>query len=161
MARARDSSVSIVAVQPVVDTSAYATGDFIGADVLTFPDLALQLTESVGQRGGLIQSIMVVDKASQDANLEIIIFSSDPAATTFSDNDALDIDDADLAKIIAIIPITAYHDFVDNSVATVSGLAIPFITDTGNDLFVAIVSRGAPTYVATSDVIITIGVVNG
>lgn len=150
----RGKGISITGVFPTVDTAgAYAAGDLIGGK-LTF--------DAIGygdEWGGLIQSLCIADRAKQDANLDIVIFGQDPTGTTFTDQAAFDVADADLLKIIAVVPLTSYKDFADNSFAGVSGLAVPFLADESNQIYVAVVSRGAPTYVAANDLFLTIGTV--
>ena len=144
---------------PTVDTSAYATGDCI--------DGKLEFT--VATRGdplqalggsGIIESVVVTDRAKQDVALDLVLFDSDPASTTFTDNAALDIDDADLPNIVAVVNLLAadYDDFADNSVVQQTELAIPFVLDAGTTLFGVLVARGAPTYVASTDLHVKIGI---
>lgn len=151
--QSKGKGVNFVSVSPTVGLVAYASGDLIGGK-LTITGLSL------GEEwGGLIQSVSILDKAKQDANIDVVIFGHNPTGTTFTDNAAFDVADADLSKIIAVISLSSYADFSTNSLAQKTGLAIPFMTDTGNVLYAALVSRGAPTYVATTDVTLVLGAV--
>ena len=78
-----------------------------------------------------------------------MFFDSNPSATTFTNNAALDIADSDIDRIIGVVSVAAtdYAAFSDNSVATVKGIAMPYqcVEDEGT-VYVAFVSRGTPTY---------------
>ena len=138
----------------VADTAgAYASGDFIGDD-------KSKITGAVDGSGstGIIQSIIVSDLAKQDAPLDIVFFDADPTGTTFTDQDALDIDDADLPKVLGVVSINAsdYADFADNSVAIKESIGLAFTAVGTADIFFAVVSRGTPTYISASDLQVTV-----
>ena len=157
----KDGSVGINAERPTISTGIYASGDCIGGKI-TFDDMGgPDVSTGRAGHGGLIQSVCLADRAKQDANIDVIIFGADPSATTFTDNGPLTIADADLDKIVAIVSLTSYIDFVDNSFAGISGLAIPYFSNTDGNVFVAMVVRGAPTYVAITDLFLSISQVYG
>jgi len=138
---------------PSVDTSAYASGDLL-CEKIEFSNLF----SSEGQKDncGLIQSVVVSDLAKQSVNLDVVFFDSDPSNTTFTENAALDIDDADILNVSGIAFVDEWYAFSDNSVGQAHNLAIPFVAGS-NSLFVALVTRGAPTY-AASDLTVRIGI---
>lgn len=149
-----------IELTPTIDTSAYATGELIGltgAAPLIF-DNATSGDNSSGTRGGVIQSVVITDLAKQSANLDLVIFDTNPSNTTFTDQAAFDPDDVDILNIVGVVAITDWKAFSDNSVGVANNLAIPFILDTGNQLYAAIVSRGAPTYGA-NDLTIRLGII--
>ena len=135
-------------VTPTITAGAYSANDNVGG-LLKFKDPDID-----GQ--GTIVGIAVGDAAKQDAATDIVFFSSDPSASTFTNNAAQAIADADLPKIVHVENITAYDDFSDNSVATVSSISTK--VDFTEGIYAALVTRGTPTYVATSDLDITITV---
>lgn len=140
---------------PTIDTSTYATGDLIGSSAI---ELVLDGHGKV-EKGGIIQSVIITDLAKQNANLDVVFFSTSPSATTFTDNAAFDIDDADLVRVIGVAAVFDWKSFNDNSIGQELQLALPFIMAGGNTLYAAIVSRGAPTYGAT-DLTIRVGVLS-
>jgi hypothetical protein len=80
----------------------------------------------------------------------VYVFSTYPGSTTFTNNSALDVADGDLPSICAVFKVGSgdWVSLADNSVATVKGLAIPYVAQNGN-LYVALRSDGAtPTYAA-------------
>jgi len=89
--------------------------------------------------------------AAQNAAFDIIFFDSNPTATTFTDNSAIDIADADLPKVIGVVNVGAgdYDASADSSVATTLGQQIVLQNASGtNKVWIALISRGTPTYVA-------------
>ena len=132
---------------PVCDTGIYASGDLIGGK------LTLSNVLEMSGGGGVIHSVVVADKAKQNSALDIVIFDSDPSATTFTDQSALTIADADLLKIVGIIPIAAtdYRSFADNSCADLKSVGLIVKGSATSTLYACVVSRGTPTYASASD----------
>ena len=128
-----------------VNTTAYADGDLVGGKI-TLTDIIPQ------RRGGILQSIELHDLDSQAAALILIIWDKNPSGTTFTNNGALDIADADLPNVIGLVWIGAsdYEALADNSVACVKNIGIPLKSaDDSGDLYAALLSDGAtPTYSA-------------
>lgn len=132
-----------------VDLAAYASGDLVGGK-LTFSGAL-----SANTKTGFVTSVMVRDQADQNTQLNLVLFSSDPSSTTFTNNAALDIADADLAKVTAIIdiPTTARFSFADNGVKYVPNIAVPVRSDVSDGtLYGALISRGTPTFAAATDI---------
>lgn len=140
----------ITTVVPTVDTAgAYATGESIGGK-LTFH------TPPTFFQNARIRGVTIGDAAKQNSDLDIYFFEDNPSATTFTDQSTLDIDDADLPKIRHVVNLTAYDDTNDNSVTGNVALDVPY--DKTKTLYVAVVSRGTPTYVAATDLDVTVTV---
>lgn len=150
-----------VSASPTCDTSAYATGELIGTGTTG------KLTFSGALRGssgtGYIVGVKVSDKAAQAVDFDLVIFSRNPSATTFTDQAAFDISDTDLTKVVAVINLgsSSRFAFADNSVHYVGGLFLPVeaIDADGNvatTLYAALVSRGTPTFATGSDVTVTL-----
>lgn len=130
------------------DTNIYASGDLIGGK-LTFTNALLR---SGGT--GTLKTLVLVDQAKQAAAVDLILFNADPDGTTFTDNVALDIADADMAKIVGAVSIPAanYFAFSDNNVAVVKDIGLVVKAASGSStLYGALVSRGTPTYAAATD----------
>lgn len=145
---------TVIRVALAVDTAAYATGDLIGSK------LALPGAARIAGGTGLIHSITLVDQANQKLAIDVLFFASDPSATPFTDNAALDVADNDLLKAVGLVSIAAsdYVSFADNALATVRGINLPFQLDNGTTLYAALIARSAPTYAATSDVQLKVGI---
>lgn len=138
---------TVIAVSPTVDTSIYASGDLIGGK------LSIANAARVAAGSGTIQGVVLADQAKQDAAIDVVFFSADPTGTTFTDQAALDVADADNLNIIGVIKILAsdYSDFNDNSNATKSSQGLPFKLASGTSIYAALVCRGTPTYAAATD----------
>ena len=148
------------AVALTVDTAAYASGDCVGGK--------LQFTGALADnsRSGLITSVRMSNLAnavSQSIQYSLLIFDSDPTATTFTDNVALDVADADLTRVVAVIdiPTSALFTLADNNVHYVSGLSVPVranSTSLTGTLFGALVARGAADFDAATDINIQLAI---
>lgn len=140
---------------PTIDTSAYASGDLIGTK------MSFGLGDTWGNaRAGEIRSVLVADNAKQDAQLDVLFWDTDPSNTTFTDNAALTVADADLVNLFGVAEIFTWKDFNDNSVGIAQNLTIPLVFPSGTKtLYAAIVSRGTPTYAADDDLTVRVGIV--
>ena len=147
----------VTGVQIGVSGAAYGTGDVLG------DQSPIEIKNFVRFAGGtaLIQSLVINDLSNQSGAIDIVVFDSQPTATTFTDNSALDIADADLTKVIAVVSITSanYKAFADNCVAILSNIAFPLQSLATNSVWICPVSRDTKTYVA-DELSFTFGVLN-
>lgn len=151
---ARETHRKTITLDPTVDIAgAYASGDLV-CEKLT-------LTNAVLREGGAcaVEKVVVVDQAAQNAPIDLVFFDSDPTGTTFTENAALDVADADADRITGVVSVTAamYAAFADNSAACWASTPVLLQAAAGSrDLYLAVVSRGTPTYVAAGDLRIRI-----
>lgn len=148
--------ITTITMTPIVSSGvAYATGDNVGA-LMQFAGAA-----RVTDGHGVVHTVTLTDLGKQDIATDVIIFSQNPTATTFTDNSPMDIADADLPKICGIVKIAAsdYSDFNDNSAACIRSAGVTFDLVAGNQtLYACLVTRGAPTYTSTSDITLKLGI---
>lgn len=146
-------STTLIAVTPTISTSAYQAKDAIGG-VMTFANAA-----RLSAGGGIVESLVIVDKDQELAAMDLVLLSATVAGTT-TDNAAWDPTDADLANVVGVIPILSgdYADFNDNSVASRSGIGMAY-TCASTSLFGVLVARSAPTYTGTSDISVILGLI--
>jgi len=142
-----------ISVSVVVQAAAYATGELLCAK-LVVPVLC---------SSGLIRSIKMGDLASTAVDFEVVIFEQDPTLTTFSINNPFDVDDGDLPKVAGSILLATADRFnyVDNGIKfKVLPAPLPFTASkkNGGELYIALLSRGAPTFASTADVDLKIGI---
>lgn len=142
---------------PTIQAAAYALGDLVGGKQ-AFANAA-RVADSIG---GIIEFLLIADNANVGQPFDLVFFDSDPSATTFTENEALDIADVDLDKVLAVVRLTAttatdFQAFVDNAVHY-KQVAIPYVTAGGTTLFLAMLARGAMTFVATDDLQLTLTV---
>lgn len=153
------TDVRTISVTPTVSNAvAYASGDLIGGK-LTFTG-AIKTSTGSGQ----VLSVLITDKNKQAEDLELILFSSNPSSTTFTDNGAFDVHASDLAKVVAVIGLgsTSRFAYTVNGLVYLGNLLIPVKalsgSSPGNTLYGALVSRGTPTYTSTSAITVQITV---
>jgi hypothetical protein len=143
-----------VTAAPVCDTNIYAAGDLIGGKLTLTPAVRLP------GFGGIIATIALADKAKQNAPIDVVFFTANPASTTFTDQAALTVADADLLYDFTVsILATDYASFADNSLATIPNVGAAFRLAAGSlALYAALVSRGTPTYAAAADLLLTLAI---
>lgn len=132
------------------DGAAYGSGDVIG-DLSPITAQLFRVEGNTNQPAScLLQSIIIQDLSKQSLAVDVVFFNANPSATTFTDNSALDIADADLPKVVGVVSIVAgdYAAFNDSSVATKYNINLPLSVTTGQNIWFCLVSRGTPTYVA-------------
>ena len=136
----------VIDAVPAISTAIYASGDALGG-LLVFDG-----APRVPGGTGIIEGLLITDRASQQSAMDLVLFSSTFAVT--ADNAAFDPNDADLDVCIGVIPVTAanYWGFNDNSVANVYPISLPFPTLVDDKIRGQLVVRGTPTYATTSDI---------
>jgi len=140
-----------ITVQPVVSTTpAYTAKDAVGGK-LTFANAARTSGGSI-----TIQTAVIIDRSQQMPVLELVLFDRDFTAS--NDNAAFDPTDAELAYCIGVIRISDFSDFNDNAVAVRAGIGLTAKLE-GTDLYGQLVTRSAPTFVATTDIVVALTIV--
>lgn len=140
-----------ITVQPTVSTTpAYTAKDSVGGK-LTFTNAARTSGGSI-----TIQTAVIIDRSQQMPVLELVLFDRDFTAS--NDNAAFDPTDADLAYCVGVIRISDYADFNDNAVAVRAGIGLTAKLE-GTDLYGQLVTRSAPTFVATTDIVVALTVI--
>lgn len=140
-----EHTVTVSQTPTISAASIYAAGDAVGGK-LTFTGVS---RKSGG--GGVVESLVLVDFAQEQAATDLVLFNQDITPT--ADNSPYDPSDADLGNCIGVIPIVAgdYNNFVDNAVATVRNVGLRFKTSGTTNLYGQMVTRGTPNYDAASD----------
>jgi hypothetical protein len=127
-----------------LDTSAYADGDLL-ADT---QEVSGALTVANGT--GVIQSITVIDEDDQGVAMDLVFLSANNTLGT--ENSAPSITDAHARDILGRVRVNAsdYIDLGGVRIATVVGVGIGIKAGSGvDDIWVAAITRGAPTYTAS------------
>ena len=141
-----------------VEAGAYASADVIGG-LLTIPNVFGWAKHSV-----VIQNVIIKDAADQGGEIEVIFFSANPSASTFTENGAVTIADADLSKICGKLRVSSQTSFASNGILS-ADCEIPVDRDSdasstaANDqsLYAVCVCRAARTQAAVGDLSISIG----
>lgn len=135
---------------PTVSTSpAYTAKDAVGG-LLTFAN-AVRISGGAGQ----LLTVTVIDNSQQRPSLELVLF--DRTFTNSTDNAIFAPSDADLANCIGVVSVNSWADFSTNSIATVSAVGLGFVLN-GTSLFGQLLTRGTPTFVATTDIIVAVDI---
>lgn len=147
----RAKVVRLSATPTVSTTPAYTAKDAVGG-LMTF-------TAAARSSGGScrVEAVQVVDKGQQMKDLDLVLF--DRSITAPTDNAIFAPTDAELSNCVGVVPITAgtYADFSTNSVGVLNGLGLAVVLN-GSDLFGVLVARGTPTYTSTSDLVVTLSI---
>lgn len=135
----------MISVTPTVDTSAYGSGDRLGS-IQTLTGAC-----EVAGKAAVLESVTIVDKSNQKAAMTLLFFESLPTVAS-SDNTALDISDAQMAKCVGVVSI-ANTDYADasSSAAGCKTFDLPMRSAGAADLYVVVKSGGTPTYGAATD----------
>lgn len=129
-------------VNPGAVAAAYGTGDMIGT-LQKISDVAM---DSKGL--AVLRTVLVLDKDNQKAAIDILLFNAEP--TLALDNAAFTISDLDLEKLICRISVLGADyttlEAAGNAEATKNLEVLLPTVATKKDIWMAVVSRGTPTY---------------
>lgn len=147
--------VEYVTATPVLDTVAYASGD-----VMWTASVALTNLLRVAGGKGLLRSITIIDEDDQGIALDLVFLKTNVSLGTV--NGVPSISDANLREVCAQVSIAAgdYIDYGGARVAHKSGLSSIVTATASRDVYLAGITRGAPTHTA-SGLKISIGIENG
>lgn len=137
---------------PTITAGAYSANDAVGQL------LELENAARIAGGGGIITNVSLRDSAGQNAEVQFWFFSE--AITDTSDNDPFTLSDTDIDKRVGIIFST------DGEYAAVGTKSVLDIKDTlrfdlvagGTSLYLKIVTRGTPTYTATDNLNVHVGI---
>jgi hypothetical protein len=134
---------------------AYATGDYMGTT--TAPQSFANVVRSSGGTG-IIKSILISDKITT-TNVAMELWLIDRTFTAPTDNAAWDLSDANMLFVQAVIPLATANWYASSAgqVYVDGTLSIP-IKPSGTSLFYALVARGATPAFTSSDLTITLGI---
>ncbi len=134
---------------PTVTAGAYSAGDAVGG-LLTFANAA----RSSGD-GGVIKDVLILDDAGQDAELELWLFNA--PFTPMADNAAWAPSEADLRKLVAIVSTADGAWFAAGTPSAARVECSQRYDCATTSLFGQLVTRGTPTYAATDDITVVLG----
>lgn len=141
-------TLALCTLNLTVATAAYSAGQLVGqGGVLMFPDLVQQPRDEM-----LLWAAELSDASKQQVAFDLLLFDDNPVNTTFTDRATFALNNADLAKHIDTLQFlaTTYAAASANAVAALRKVATPLLL-VGTVLYGALVSRGAPTYAAGTD----------
>lgn len=129
-----------------VQAAAYATGNNMGG-LFSLPGAG-----RVNNGTGLVQAVTAIFAGGAVPSLDLVLFNSNPTASTITDKNAVVINSADLSKIVGIVHITDATLIGTSAPSVIQGtqLALPYAI-AGTVLYGAIITRSAVTPAATND----------
>lgn len=144
------NTVNVTATPTVTAASAYVTGNTLGA-LLTFANAT-----RIALGSGVIQAVTLNCKSNQTFSFDVVFFTSTPGSSTITDKTAVAIAVADFDKSIGFVQMGTWVSTGTTSMSLYSSANIPFKLPSGTSLFAVIVVRGTPTFTATSDLSLTV-----
>jgi hypothetical protein len=140
-----------VDVTPTISTSAYTAGYVVGG-LLTFSNALL----TAGT--GILQSISLKCKTVQTAGFKLYLFKANPTNSTWTDHAAPAINAADIPFLTAVRTLSSpdsglgtHTIYVDDGIGKV-------LNPGATTLYGILVTTGTPTFTSTSDMTISIGI---
>jgi len=141
--------------------AAYAAGDVVGTKLSFTGAVRGAVGGETPAFTGLVTQVTMTDLGAEGKNMELVLFCQDPSGTTFTDNGALDIADADLVKVCGSALVNSHSAFADNGFSQAQNLAIPIdLSSSGaTTLYGALVAREAVTLDADGVLKVFVGIV--
>ncbi len=148
--------VRTIKVPLTVTAGAYSANDVVGGR-----------QQLIGVKEAKLLSIVVSDLAAQNVQYNLAFFSSIP--TDIADNDTFDFADADLANLLFIANLSTSGAgvgggvgtrmaFTDSAANVAGNINVPLVSDEADgDIWFIMYTTGTPTYSATTDVTVIIG----
>jgi len=144
-------------IQLTCQAALYASGNLIGGKI--------SLINAAFERyqvGAILASAVLSCKTALNQDVDLVLFSSDPSGTTFTENAAFSIATADLPKVLGVLTFAAANRKALGTpvVATLNNLNLVLegLTYQVNSLYGACVIRGAFTPGSTSDFFLRLGI---
>lgn len=145
--------VDVSASPTVTASSAYASGNVVGS-LLTFTNVS---ATNAPATGGRVEEVTIYSKSSQTAEIDFVwCGSQSPTNTTLTDKTAVNLAVADFNKCRVVAQLTNWQNMGTPSHATSGQIATPFTLAAGTSGFGFLVTRGAPTFTATTDLQVTL-----
>lgn len=146
---AATSTVSMVATStPTVSAvTTYTAGDCIGTK---------QTLTGVTNSSATLVSLSVNDEGAEAQDMDVLIFKADPSNSTFTDNAACAVADADLASLVGVISLRDHYALSDNGLSV--GLTDLPLNGATSFYAVAVARGSGYTYDATDALTFVYGV---
>jgi len=140
-----------VQLQPTVNTSAYTANYCVGG-LLKFANIAGP------QQSGVLQNITVSAKGTQTTGYKMYIFTGNPGFTTVTDRATPVINaNNDLKYLMDVITLGSADSTLTSTINVADNIGRAFVSQDQN-LYGILLTNATPTYATTSDVIITMTV---
>ena len=135
----------------VTPSSAYASNNCVGG-LLTFNGIAGP------QQSGIVQNLHVNIKSVQAGGFKFYLFNNNPGSTTIRDKANTSINAADIPSLIGVYTLgTADNSLGTTTIQVLDNIGKAFTASTPN-LYGQLMTTGTPTYATSSDVFVTLTV---
>lgn len=140
---------AFTAAPTVTASSAYASGNAVGG----------LLTITSVPNSGTIQNVTLDFKSAQTAAFDVLFFNANPTNSTFTDKSPVAVAVADFATLMAPAQVATCVNTGTTSVCFLNNIAHAYsLPAAGSTLYAVIVTRGTPTFTATSDVSLRVNI---
>lgn len=136
----------------VTASSAYSSGNVVGG--LQCVATGLPANSTV-----ILTDIVIDVKSTQTGQFDVLFFNAYPSGSTITDKTALAVVAADSAKTQAGFSLSTYISLGTPTLYQANTLSTCLSVDANSNLWMAVVTRGTPTFTATSDVTVLLKVV--
>ena len=145
------SSATVTLNPTVTASSAYSSGNEVGP-LLSFSS-AFRAANS-----GVLESIAISVKSTQSNAYKLYVFSANPSNSTWSDKTTPAINAADKGLLLGVYSLANYDNGMGTStVYNLDGIGKQ-ITSSSTTLYAVLVTTSAVTFASTSDVFVSVGV---
>lgn len=153
------NQIKVQVAQTVTAASAYSTGNAIGG-LMTVAGAA-RVSGSLGASGtgGILTGLQMNSKSLQTTQVDVFLFDANPTGSTCTDKTAFSLVVADFDKVVGIltIPGTAangagWFGGGTGSVGIPTYFPVTYDLSSATSIYACAVTRGTPTYTATTDV---------
>jgi hypothetical protein len=134
-----------------VTAAAYATGQIVGG-LITFSGALL----AAGT--GILQSITIKCKSVQTTGFKLYLFKSNPTNSTWTDKTTPAINAADIPYLTAVRTLASPDSSLGTHTLYVDDGIGKVIAPGATTMYGILFATGAPTFASTSDVIVSIGI---
>jgi hypothetical protein len=134
----------------VTASSAYVANNSVGG-LIRFRNI------TGPQQSGIVQNVTVLCQSVQTTGYKLYLFNDAPGNTTVADKATPSLNAADLPKLLNVITLVSADSTIGKTINVTNGIGVGFIATT-QTLYGVLVTTGTPTYTSTTDVSVTLTV---
>lgn len=134
----------------VTASSAYVANNSVGG-LIRFRNI------TGPQQSGIVQNVTVLSQSVQTSGYKLYLFNDAPGSTTVTDKTTPSLNAVDLPKLLNVITLVSADSTIGKTIHVTNGIGVGFITTT-QTLYGVLVTTGTPTYTSTTDISVTLTV---
>lgn len=153
------NQIRVDVAQTVTASSAYTSGNAIGGKMTIAGAARVSGSLGAAGTGGILQQVVANSKSLQTTQVDVFLFNSDPSSSTCTDKTAFVLATADFDKVIGVASIpgaaannSGWFAGGTGSVGQANNLAMAYNLSSATSIYACAVTRGTPTFTATSDI---------